>query len=103
MQHRFFEGNLPPKCEKQMLHAPALFPISSGESIPGELLLSRAHLRFDSIANFRTLNDINKLLKKAATLRPLVPRLSAIIFMSLSLSKSSAFIVFQNPEVSDFR
>jgi hypothetical protein len=50
-----------------MLNAPALIPISSGESIPGELLLSRAHFRFDSIAKFETLNYIYKLLKKAAT------------------------------------
>ncbi len=70
MQHRFFKGIPPPKYKKQMLNAPALFPISSGESIPGELLLSRAHFRFNSRANFRTLNYIYKLLKKAATFRP---------------------------------
>ena len=67
MQHRFFKGILPPKYKKQMLNAPALIPISSGESIPGELLLSRAHFRFNSRANFRTLNYIYKLLKKTAT------------------------------------
>ena len=67
MQHRFFKGILPPKYIKQMQNAPALIPISSGESIPGELLLSRAHFRFDSIANFETLNYIYKLLRKAAT------------------------------------
>ena len=67
MQHRFLKGILPRKYKKQMLNAPALIPISSGESIPGELLLSRAHFRFDSIAKFETLNYIYKLLKKAAT------------------------------------
>jgi hypothetical protein len=69
MQHRFLKGILPRKYKKQMLNAPALIPISSGESIPGELLLSRAHFRFDSIAKFETLNYIYKLLKKAATYR----------------------------------
>ena len=67
MQHRFFKGIRPQKYKEQMQNAPALIPISSGESIPGELLLSRAHFRFDSIANFETLNYIYKLLKKAAT------------------------------------
>lgn len=67
MQHRFYKGILPPKYKKQMQNAPALIPISSGESIPGELLLSRAHFRFDSLANFKTLNYIYNLLKKAAT------------------------------------
>ena len=67
MQHRFLKGILPRKYKKQMLNAPALIPISSGESIPGELLLSRAHFRFDSIAKFEKLNYIYKLLKKAAT------------------------------------
>ncbi len=67
MQHRFFKGILPPKYIEQMQNAPALIPISSGESIPSELLLSRAHSRFDSIANFETLNYIYKLLRKAAT------------------------------------
>lgn len=69
MQHRFFKGMLPPKYKEQMQKAPALIPISSGESIPGELLLSRAHFRFDSIANFDALNYIYKLLEKAATFR----------------------------------
>ncbi len=63
MQHRFFKGITPPKYKKQMQNAPALIPISSGETIPGELLLSRAHFRFDSITNFETLNYIYKLLK----------------------------------------
>jgi len=67
MQHRFFKGILPQKYKEQMQNAPALITISSGESIPGELLLSRAHFRFDSITNFETLNYIYKLLKKAAT------------------------------------
>jgi hypothetical protein len=70
MQHRFLKGILPRKYKKQMLNAPALIHISSGESIPGELLLSRAHFRFDSIAKFETLNYIYKLLKKAATYSP---------------------------------
>jgi len=47
MQHRFSLGILPPKYKEQIQNAPALIPISSGESIPGELLLSRAHFRFD--------------------------------------------------------
>jgi hypothetical protein len=67
MQLRFFLGIRPLKCKKQMLNAPALNLISSGESIPGELLLSRAHFRFDSNANFKQLNYIYKLLKKTAT------------------------------------
>jgi hypothetical protein len=50
MEDRFFSGIIPPKCKKQMWLTPALFCISSGKSIPGELLLSRAHFRFDSIA-----------------------------------------------------
>ena len=69
MQHRFFEGIYPHKYKEQMQSAPALMTISSGESIPGELLLSRAHFRFDSTTNFETLNYIYKLLKKAATYR----------------------------------
>jgi hypothetical protein len=70
MQHRFFEGIYPRKYKEQMQIAPAPLRISSDESIPGELLLSRAHFRFDSIANFNTLNYIYKLLKKSATFRP---------------------------------
>ena len=71
MQHRFFKGILPQKYKEQMQNAPALIPISSGESIPGELLPSRAHFRVDSKANFETLNYIYKLLKKAATFNSL--------------------------------
>ncbi len=67
MQHRFFTGIAPQKYNEQMYKTPAHDCISSGESIPGELLLSRAHFRFDSIANFQTLNYIYKLLKKTAT------------------------------------
>ena len=67
MQHRFYKGILPLKYKKQMQNAPALTTISSGESIPGELLLSRAHFRFDSLTNFNSLNYIYNLLKKAAT------------------------------------
>ena len=67
MQHRFFKGIDPQKYKKQVHHTPALIRISSGESIPGELLLSRAHFRFDSITNFKTLNYIYKLLKKPTT------------------------------------
>ena len=69
MQHRFYKGILPPKYKKQMQNAPALIPISSGESIPGELLLSSAHFRFDSFAKFVGQNYIYKLLKKTATFR----------------------------------
>lgn len=65
MQHRFFSGICPQKYNEQMQCTPAHDCISSGESIPGELLLSRAHFRFDSI-NFEALNYIYKLLKKAA-------------------------------------
>lgn len=67
MLHRFFKGILPQKYKEQMPNASALIPISSGESIPGELLLSRAHFRFDSLANFEASSYIYKLLKKAAT------------------------------------
>ena len=70
MQHRFFQGIVPRKYKEQMQTAPAQIRISSDESIPGELLLSRAHFRFDSTANFKTLNYIYKLLKKPATFKP---------------------------------
>ena len=53
----------------QVLWAPASNCILSGESIPGELLLSRAHFRFDSYTNFNTINYIYKLSKKATTFR----------------------------------
>jgi hypothetical protein len=46
---------------------PALFRISSGESIPRELLLSRAHFRFNSIAKLTQQNYIYNLSKKTAT------------------------------------
>lgn len=89
MQHRFLKGILPRKYKKQMLNAPALIPISSGESIPGELLLSRAHFRFDSIAKFETLNYIYKLLKKAATytIYIIARHLQLIIFFKKILLK----------------
>ena len=67
MQHRFFLGITPQKYNEQMRWAPAHDCILSGESIPGELLLSRAHFRFDSNPNFERLNYIYKLLKKTAT------------------------------------
>jgi|GEM_PF-3964016 len=51
----------------QVQKTPASDCISSGESIPGELLLSRAHFRFDSITKFIYKNYIYKLLKKLAT------------------------------------
>jgi len=70
MQHRFFSGIIPQKYNEQMRCATAHDCISSGESIPGELLLSRAHFRFDSNANFQRLNYIYKLLKKTATFHP---------------------------------
>ena len=69
MQHRFFKGIRPQKYKKQVPNAPALIPISSGESIPSELLLSRTHFRFDSLANFEASNYIYKLLKKSATFK----------------------------------
>lgn len=71
MQHRFFLGISPQKYNEQMRYAPAHDCILSGESIPGELLLSRAHFRFDSNANFERLNYIYKLLKKTATFQTL--------------------------------
>ena len=67
MQHRFFSGICPQKYNEQMQCTPAHDCISSGESIPGELLLSRAHFRFDSFAKFVGQNYIYKLLKKTAT------------------------------------
>ena len=70
MQHRFFSGICPQKYNEQMQCTPAHDCISSGESIPGELLLSRAHFRFDSFAKFVGQNYIYKLLKKTATFRP---------------------------------
>ena len=68
MQHRFFSGIIPQKYNEQKRCATA-HCISSGESIPGELLLSRAHFRFDSNVNFHILNYIYKLLKKTATFK----------------------------------
>ena len=67
MQHRFFSGICPQKYNEQMQCTPAHDCISSGESIPGELLLSSAHFRFDSFAKFEGQNYIYKLLKKTAT------------------------------------
>jgi len=64
MQHRFSQAIHPPKYKDQIQKVPTLIPISTGEYIPGELLLSRAHFRFDSITNFGALNYIYKLLKK---------------------------------------
>lgn len=69
MQHRFFSGIYPQKYNEQMQCTPAHDCISSGESIPGELLLSSAHFRFDSFAKFEGQNYIYKLLKKTATFR----------------------------------
>ena len=71
MQHRFFLGITPLKYKEQMWKTPAHDFISSVESIPGELLLSRAHFRFDSNAKFQTLNYIYKLSKNPATFRRL--------------------------------
>lgn len=48
MQHRFFSGIIPQKYNEQLRYATAHDCISSAESIPDELLLSRAHFRFDS-------------------------------------------------------
>jgi len=58
MQHRSFIGITPQKYKQQIQNAPALIPISSGQSIPGELPLSRTHFRFDRITNFEALNYI---------------------------------------------
>ena len=67
MQHRFSLGIGPLKYRMQIQYVPALACISSAESIPGELLLSRAHFRFDSNTNFKRKNYIYKLSKKATT------------------------------------
>ena len=81
MQHRFFSGICPQKYNEQMQCTPAHDCISSGESIPGELLLSRAHFRFDSFAKFVGQNYIYKLLKKTATFQMFHHSFRSIFFI----------------------
>lgn len=52
MQHRFSSGIRPQKYKQQIQsNASAVIDISSGEPIPGRLLLSRARFRFSSLQN----------------------------------------------------
>ena len=67
MQLRFSLGMMPLKYRMQIQYVPALPCISPAEPIPGELLLSRAHFRFDSNTKFKRKNYIYKLSKKATT------------------------------------
>lgn len=59
MQHKVFLGIAPPEYSKMKKDADSTTPFSiidipSGEPIPGELLLSRAHFRFGStMQNFK--------------------------------------------------
>ena len=69
MQLRFSLGMMPLKYRMQIQYVPALPCISPAEPIPGELLLSRAHFRFDSNTKFKRKNYIYKLSKKATTFK----------------------------------
>ena len=72
MQLRFSLGMMPLKYRMQIQYVPALPCISPAEPIPGELLLSRAHFRFDSNTKFKRKNYIYKLSKKATTYKYLL-------------------------------
>ena len=88
MQLRFSLGMMPLKYRMQIQYVPALPCISPAEPIPGELLLSRAHFRFDSNTKFKRKNYIYKLSKKATTYSA---AFQILIFSDLAMVKKLTY------------